>query len=298
MRIKHDSMKTNSKNFVSLIRPDQYIKNIFIFLPLFFGLKITDSYLFLNATCAFIAFSLTASAVYILNDLHDVEQDQLHPTKKSRPIASGAVTQSQAIALMVGLLFLGLSLSYILPLPITKIVLAYVAMNIVYTFYLKKTPILDVTVVAVGFVIRLFVGFYATGVSLSEWIIVMTFLLALFVALAKRRDDVKIFVNTGNKTRRVVDSYSLEFLDATTATMASVVIVSYIGYTTSAPVVERYHSEYLYLTAFFVILGIMRYLQFIFVLDDAGSPTKIVLTDRFIQLIILGWGLSFLFILY
>ena len=126
----------------------------------------------------------------------------------------------------------------------------------------------------------------------------MTFLLALFMALAKRRDDVLIFLNTGDKTRKVVDSYNLQFLDTAMAIMAAVVIVAYTVFSTSLEVVEKFRSEYLYLTVIFVILGIMRYLLIVFVKQDAGSPTKIVLKDSFIQLTILCWGLSFVLILY
>ena len=126
----------------------------------------------------------------------------------------------------------------------------------------------------------------------------MTFLLALFMALAKRRDDVLIYLDTGRKMRNVVDGYNLQFLDTAMGIMASVVIVAYVIYTTSTEVVARVHSEYLYLTALFVIIGIMRYLQIALVVKDSGSPTRIVLKDRFMQLTILGWGLTFAWILY
>ena len=298
MRIGYESIQFDWKNIFFLIRPDQYVKNTFIFLPLFFGLKIANFDLLLKAILAFVAFSLISSAVYVFNDLYDIDEDRLHPTKQHRPLASGAITQSQSIAVMSALFILGIALSCALPSSITAIVLAYVALNALYTLYFKHLPILDVTIVALCFVIRIFTGSSATGVPLSEWIIVMTFLLALFLALAKRRDDVRLFADTGNKMRKVVDSYSLQFLDISIASMASVVIVSYIVYTTSAPVAEDNQGGHLYLTSIFVILGILRYLQFVFVLHDAGNPTKIVLKDRFIQSTILCWGLSFVFMLY
>jgi 4-hydroxybenzoate polyprenyltransferase len=171
-------------------------------------------------------------------------------------------------------------------------------MNIAYSLYLKHVAIIDVTVIAIGFVLRLFVGAAVTDIELSMWIVIMTFLLALFMALAKRRDDVLIYLNTGKKMRKVIDGYNLQFLDAAMAIMASVVIVAYTIYTTSAEVVERVHSQYLYLTALFVILGIMRYLQITFVQKESGSPTRIVLKDRFVQLTLIGWILSFVWILY
>ncbi len=280
------------------MRPHQYIKNLFIFLPLFFALKITDPALLTNAIIAFIAFSLTASAIYTLNDYHDIEEDRQHPKKKDRPLASGAINKSQAISIMSVLFVAGFTLMAILSLKAAAILLAYVIMNIAYSFYLKHVAILDVVIIAIGFVLRLFIGSAVTDIPLSMWIVVMTFLLALFMALAKRRDDVLIYLDTGKKMRKVIDGYNLQFLDTAMAIMASVVIVSYTIYTTSPEVVARVHSEYLYLTSLFVILGIMRYLQVAFVLKDSGSPTKIVLKDRFMQLTLIGWVLSFAWILY
>ena len=291
-------MQINWKNIFLIIHPDQYIKNTFIFLPLFFELRINEFNLLLKATIAFIAFSMICSSVYILNDLHDIEDDRLHPKKKLRPIASGAITKLQSSITMVIFFLLGLALSFILIPSVTMVLMAYFVLNIFYTFYLKKVPIIDVATIAIFFVIRVLVGSIATDVSLSEWIVVLTFLLALFLALAKRRDDVKIFTDTGNKMRKVVDNYTLQFLDISTIMIASVVIVAYIVVLTSDFTVEKYHSQYLYLTALFVIVGIMRYLQFVFVINDAGSPTKIVLKDRFMQLTILCWGFSFVFMIY
>ncbi len=288
----------NLLDIIKLMRPNQYIKNLFIILPLFFAMKITDTELLNNAFIAFIAFSLTASAVYILNDYHDIEEDRQHPKKKDRPLASGAISKPQAIGIMAILFVAGFTLMASLPLKATAILAAYVIMNIAYSLYLKHIAILDVTIIAIGFVLRVFIGSVVTDIHLSMWIIIMTFLLALFMALAKRRDDVLIYLDTGKKMRRVIDGYNLQFLDTAMAIMAAVIIVAYIQYTTSTEVIERVHNEYLYLTAFFVILGIMRYLKIAFVLKSSGSPSNIVLKDRFIQLILIGWILSFTWILY
>ncbi len=283
---------------IKLMRPHQYIKNIFIFLPLFFALKITDTHLLLNASIAFIAFSLTASAIYALNDYHDIEEDRQHPTKKNRPLASGTITKAQAKIIITILFLVGFSLMALLSLEAVVILVAYIIINIAYSLQLKHVAILDITIIAIGFVLRLFIGSAATDIPLSMWIVIITFLLALFMALAKRRDDVLIFLETGKKMRRVIDGYNLQFLDTAMAIMASVVIVSYVMYATSTEAIARVHSEYLYLTSFFVILGIMRYLQITFVLKDSGSPTKIVLEDRFMQCILICWMISFAWILY
>lgn len=280
------------------MRPHQYIKNLFIFLPLFFALKIAETDLLLNANIAFIAFSLTASAIYTLNDYHDIEEDREHPKKKNRPLASGAITKPQAIVIMAALAAAGFTLIATLSLPAVGILATYVVMNIAYSFYLKHIAILDVVIIAIGFVLRLFIGSAVTGIALSHWIVIMTFLLALFMALAKRRDDVLIYLESGKKMRKVINGYNLQFLDTAMAIMASVVIVAYTIFTTSADTIEKFHTEYLYLTALFVILGIMRYLQIAFVHLDSGSPTKIILKDRFMQVTILAWVVSFVGILY
>lgn len=280
------------------MRVHQYIKNLFIFLPLFFAINLGDMVLLFIAFIAFIAFSLSASAIYTLNDYHDIEEDRQHPTKKNRPLASGAISKPQAIIIMSVLFALGAALMAFLSIKAAAILATYVVLNVAYTFYLKHVAILDVTIIAIGFVLRIFVGSVVTDTPLSMWIVLMTFLLALFMALAKRRDDVLIFLDTGKKMRKVIDGYNLKFLDSAMAIMASVVIVAYINYSTSSEVVERFHSQYLYLTSIFVILGIMRYLQIAFVHLDSGSPTRIVLKDRFLQLTIAAWISSFAWILY
>ena len=285
-------------SIIKLMRPHQYIKNGFIFLPLFFASQITNTALFLNATIAFLAFSLTASAIYILNDYHDIEDDRQHPKKKNRPLASGAITKPQAIFFMLVLAIAGTALMAAVSYSATSILLAYVIMNIAYSFHFKHVAIIDVTIIAIGFVLRLFVGSIATDIPLSMWIVIMTFLLALFMALAKRRDDVLIYMDTGKRMRKVIDGYNLQFLDTAMAIMASVVIVAYTIYTTSSEVIERVQSDHLYLTALFVIVGIMRYLQITFVEQNSGSPTRIALADRFIQLTLIGWAASFALILY
>jgi len=289
-------MRINS--ILKLMRPHQYIKNIFIFLPLFFALKITNKVLLLDSILAFIAFSLSASAVYIFNDSCDIEEDQEHPKKKTRPLASGDISKTKAFIIMCILLIISFSLMSYLSIMASFILCSYVLMNIGYSHYLKHIAIIDITTIAIGFVLRLFVGSTVTNIHLSMWIVIMTFLLALFMALAKRRDDVLIYESTGHKMRKVIDGYNLQFLDTAMAIMASIVIVAYLMYTTSTEVVDRVGNEYLYLTAVFVIIGIMRYLKISLIHGDSGSPTKIIFKDLFIQLTLLAWFLSFTWILY
>ena len=286
------------QNILKLIRPHQYIKNLFIFAPLFFVGQIANVELFLNLVVTFIAFSISASAIYILNDFQDIEEDRQHPEKKYRPLASGAISKKTAIVLMNTFFIVGISLMATLSLQALVILCLYIALNFGYSFYFKRIAILDVTIISIGFVLRLFVGSAVIEIPLSMWIVIMTFLLSLFLALAKRRDDVLLFINTGKKMRKAIGGYNLQFIDGAMMIMASVVIVSYILYTTSIDVFQSAQSEYLYLTALFVILGIMRYLQIAFIESDSGSPTKIIFNDKFIQVTILARILSFVWIIY
>ena len=286
------------KHIIKLMRPHQYIKNLFIFLPLFFSGNIQNMALFGQSFLAFAAFCICASGIYIVNDYCDIEDDRQHPEKRFRPLASGAVTSKVALILIISLFIVGGGLIASASLQAGAILLAYVVMNIAYSFHLKHIAIIDVYIIAIGFVLRLFVGSVVTGIHLSMWIVIMTFLLALFMALAKRRDDTLIFLDTGKKMRTVIDGYNLQFIDVAMMITATVVIVSYIQYTTSGDVTAKWHSEHLYLTAFFVMLGILRYLQIAFVEKDSGSPTRIVLKDTFLQLTIVGWVASFGWIIY
>lgn len=285
------------KRFLSLLRVHQYIKNLFVFAPLFFAAKAFDVSLLLNSGIAFLAFCLCASAIYIVNDIRDVEEDRQHDKKKSRAIAAGEISIKTALIIAFILLLLGfgmlsqVSISATLPLAI------YVLFNLAYSWRLKHVAILDVSIIALGFVLRLFVGAESSGIPLSSWIVIITFLLALFLALAKRRDDVLIYTNTGKKMRKVIDGYNLQFLDLSMTLMAAVVIVSYIFYTTSSSALSVSH-ERLYLTSVFVVLGILRYLQITIVEENSGSPTQIVLKDLFMQIVLLAWLASFFWIIY
>jgi len=291
-------MSSSVKSLIGLMRPHQYVKNLFIFLPLFFVGKMDNVELFVDAFFAFIAFSLSASAIYILNDYRDIEEDRQHPRKQFRPLAAGTVSPQQAIIIMFLLAASGLVLMAWLSIDAFIVLSAYIVFNLAYSFKLKHVAILDISIIATGFVLRLFIGSTVTAITLSSWIVIMTFLLALFLALAKRRDDVLIFEQTGKKMRQVVDGYNRQLIDTAMAIMAAVVIVSYILYTTSQDVVLRLGSNYLYLTSVFVIIGILRYLQISFVMENSGSPTHIVLSDRFLQVTIILWLAVFGWIIY
>jgi 4-hydroxybenzoate polyprenyltransferase len=286
------------KNYLQLMRIHHYSKNLFLYMPLFFGLKITDSFLFMKTTVAALSFCLVSSSVYILNDLYDREDDREHPEKKERPIASGRVGTRSALTLMVLLMSGGLSLSLPVNIKVLYLLLVYILINTAYTLVLKHLVLVDVLIISAGFIIRLSAGSVAGGIELSSWIVVMTFLLALFLSLAKRRYDLIIYLESGNKVRKVIDGYNLEFLNTAMMIMASVVIVSYLMYTSSPAVIRKTGSASLYITVFWVITGILRYMQITFIENKSGSPTIILLRDRFIQLVILGWLITFGVIIY
>jgi len=289
----------NIKIIVKLLRPHQYVKNLLVFLPLFFGMKFLNFDRLLYTCLVFVCFSLIASAVYVFNDVYDVEEDKRHPEKRNRPVASGLVSKGEAYGIFFVLLFVGSILTLLtLPTEVSGVLLIYIVLNLLYTVKLKHISILDITVIAFGFVLRLFAGAAVGKIELSHWIIVMTFLLALFLALAKRRDDLLIFIADGKMLRKSIEGYNLIFVDTAMSIMAAVIIVSYVLYTVSAEVITRFHTDKLYLTTFFVILGVLRYLQVTFVKEESGDPSWILLHDRFLQCVVLGWLILFGLIIY
>lgn len=281
--------------YLQLLRLHQYVKNGFILAPLFFAFRFTDLHLLGNLVVVAMGFSFVASAIYILNDYFDREADRQHPTKRNRPLAAGSVTVTGAFAMFGGLLGLGGAMIGLVSLDALLITGLYVLNNLLYSYRFKHVPILDVTQIALGFVLRLYVG-QAAGeglTPLSMWIVLVTFMLALFLGFAKRRDDVLLALD-GNKVRKAIDGYNLEFINGAMMLMASVTIVSYISYTISAEVISRLHTDQLYYTVLFVVVGILRYMQITFVEQKSGSPTKVLLRDLFLQLCIVGWLITFI----
>lgn len=285
------------RQWIVLVRVKQWVKNLFVFLPIFFGASLLDSAMLMNVIFAFILFCAMASAVYIFNDIIDVTEDRRHPTKKNRPIASGKINPRIAMLVYIILCFGTIIIGFLWSFGIGLAVIFYLGSNIIYSIKLKHIPIVDVFIVASGFIVRLYIGAEAANIQLSEWIVIMTFLLTLFLALSKRRADVLIYKESGKKTRKVIDGYTLDFLNTSMVIMVSVCIVAYIMYTTDQEIILRFNSNYVYLTSVFVLLGLLRYLQI--VLDDSlRSPVQIFYTDRIIQSSILLWILSLAMIIY
>jgi len=284
--------------YLSLIRFPQYLKNLIIFAPLFFGGRLFHPPAAWSAWWAFACFCLTASAVYIFNDLKDADYDRAHPVKKERPIASGAVAPGRAAAVMVLLLVLSLGLGAVfLELPVLGMMAAYFLVNLLYSWRLKHLPVVDVLLIGLFFVLRVFIGGAAAGVPVSHWLVLMAFLLALFLALAKRRDDL-VLAARGSEPRPSIDGYNLEFVSAGLNILAGVLIVCYLLYTISPEVMAKHSAPRLYLTVFWVIAGLLRYLQLTLVREESGSPTKVLLRDRFLQAVVLLWVINLFFTLY
>lgn len=287
------------RDYLTLMRPHQYVKNLVLFFPALFALQLTLDHgeIIWKIAIGTVAFSLVASAVYILNDYIDREHDREHPTKKDRPLASGRVKASTALTLMGVLVVLGLGIFAWLSMSALYLAIGYLIMNVLYSVRLKHIPIIDIFIIALGFVIRIAIGSEVGDIPLSMWIILMTYLLALFLALAKRRDDVLLAAG-GKKVRKSIDGYNLEFINGAMMVMASVLIVSYISYTIAPDGGKKFGSEYLYITVFFVLLGILRYMQITFVEQKSGSPTQVLFKDLFLQLTLLGWLVTFVILIY
>ncbi len=284
-----------------LIRPKQWVKNVFVLLPLFFSGNLFDWPLLGGALLTMLAYCFIASSVYCYNDIVDVEADRRHPVKCKRPIASGAISVRMGYALMALMFLLSMGMVALLSvnrLQVGGVLLFYYVMNLGYCAKLKQYAIIDVCVVAFGFVLRIVAGGEACDVLLSKWIVLMTFLLTLFLSFAKRRDDVLRMNKTGEAPRKNTIRYNLTFINQAITITASVTLVCYIMYTVSPEVAEHFNNEYLYLTTVFVILGLLRYIQIAVVDEKSGDPTKVVLHDRFTQLIIAGWVLTFMFMIY
>ena len=291
------------KDMLKLIRPKQWIKNMFVSIPMFFGGELFNSYALIYSSVVFFAFSFIASSIYCYNDIVDVDADRRHPVKCHRPVASGAISLRKAYAMMWTMFALGIA-TIMLLLPddslyeVLTVVLIYYVLNLTYCSKLKQYAIIDVCIIAFGFVLRILAGGMASETVLSKWLVLMTFLITLFLSFAKRRDDVLRMNETGEPPRKNTVRYNLTFINQAITISASMTLVCYIMYTVSPEVCDRFNLEYLYLTTVLVIIGLLRYIQIAVVDEKSGDPTKVILHDRFSQIVVAAWILSFLIIIY
>ena len=280
-----------------LARPRQWIKNAFVAAPLFFTPAAISAGSLLRTALAVAIFCLLSSTAYAINDWFDRDADRLHPEKRTRPIAAGEVSGGEAAVLVAVLLFVVFALGLtLLPGEFSLVAFGYFALNLFYSLKLKNMAILDVLTIAVGFVLRIDAGALVIGVRPSVWIVVCAFLLALFLALAKRRDDLVRTLDADH--RASLAGYNRRFIETGLAMVLGSLLVSYVIYTTDAAVIARYGTEKLYLTVPFVAAGILRYLQITLVEERSGSPTDIMFSDRFIAVAVLGWVVTFAALIY
>ncbi len=289
--------------YFKLLRIEQWIKNLFVFIALFFSGKITEVDLFVKSIYAFFIFSITASIIYIINDYSDIESDKQHPEKKKRPLASGAISKSMAKTLLVGLFVLNIALFFLgrnwFHTDLIKfgiIILFYFLMNLAYTFKLKHVAIVDICIIATGFVLRVLAGGYITGIEISQWAILLTFILALVLAIGKRRGEL-INAQISGKTRKSLDGYNVLFADIVLSISCALAIVCYMMFTLSPEVQQKFHPRVFY-TVIFVVFAFLRYLQQTLVYNKTESPTKIVYKDRYIQITLILWLATFLLQIY
>ncbi len=282
---------------IKLLRPKQWLKNTFLLTPAFFSqIKLGQAEVF-HLILGFIIFSLLSSAIYVLNDYLDREGDRAHSLKKNRPIASGAVPEHHALFMFPGLLiFCAIVTIYALPVNFGYCALVYFIINIAYCFYLKHQSLIDVFCISTGFMLRVSAGAALVDVPVGRWIFLCTGFVSLFLAFAKRRDDIMRSADTNS--RRSLKGYNRQFLDVACAASITATLICYALYTADREVMDRLGSEDLYLTVPFVTAGVFRYLQIAFVDQRSGDPTHAVAGDRFILSMLLLWAGCFVYLIY
>ena len=279
------------------IRPIEWIKNVFVLAPLFFSGQGKDfAKLFVVGT-VFLAFCCVSSAIYLFNDINDRELDRLHPRKKTRPIASGEL--SVGLAATVAAIFACTGLLFVAFQPLALfLLLAYGLINVFYSLWLKHIVIVDIFCIAAGFVLRVFAGGVAIGVSPSSWLILATFLLSLFLALAKRRHEILISEASSSDHRPVLEQYNLKLVDELISVVTPVTLITYVLYTLDPSTASRFNAQHLYLTSVFVVFGIFRYLYLIHRMKLGGAPAELLTKDIPLMVAIICWIASFFLIVY
>lgn len=281
------------KGGILLLRPRQWIKNLFIFAALLFSRSIDKPPMILEALYAFFCFCMASSTVYIFNDIIDMEKDRKHPRKRKRPLASGLITRNEAIYIIAFLLPSSVILSYLLNYGFGLIVTAYLLNNLLYTLYIKHMVILDVMSIALGFILRVAGGAIAIGVLISPWLLLCTFLLALFLGFSKRRNELLILGEAAESHRMILEHYSMEFIDNMLSIVTASTLISYSLYTFFASEVR-----YSMITILFVLYGIFRYQYIIYNKKLGESPEEIVLMDKPLLIDIILWVSASILILY
>jgi 4-hydroxybenzoate polyprenyltransferase len=280
-------------DYLQLLRPKQWIKNLFVFAALIFARDVFQLPLLGLTAAAFVCFSLSSSGIYIINDILDVEHDRNHPVKRHRPIASGRIQVGSALCLALALLAAGLIGSFLVTWPLGLVVLVYISIMVLYSLWLKQQVILDVFTIAAGFILRVVAGAAATGVYLSPWLLLCTVFLSLFIALGKRRHELYLLNDNAAEHRSALSSYSFAFIDQMVGIATSATIISYSLYTFLAPT-----NRNLIYTIPFVLYGLFRYLFVIYQQQSGGAPEDVLLRDRPLLAAVVLWIIACAIILY
>lgn len=268
------------KVYFNLLRVPQWIKNFFIFVPLIFSKHLFDIGYFKTSLLGFAIFCMISSSIYIINDLIDIEEDRVHPTKKFRPIAAGLISERLANVIAVILALLTFSLLPLTNFYFSATVIAYYIITILYSYKLKHIVILDVFTIAAGFMIRILAGAFIIDVEISSWLILTTMFISLFLAVMKRRSELKHTGNNENTTtRKVLAHYSNEFVDQMSTVTSAGVIICYALYTVSQRTVTVFKTENLIYTTPFVVFGIFRYMYLVYVGQKGENAVEIILSD-------------------
>ncbi|MGC8797454.1 MAG: decaprenyl-phosphate phosphoribosyltransferase [candidate division WOR-3 bacterium] len=285
-------------NIIKSMRPKQWVKNLLVFAALIFSENLLAGTRLLRSIAAFVAFCLVSGAVYIINDIVDRENDRMHPKKRLRPIASGKLPLSTAAIAAVIAVSIGIGGGFYLDRRFGLVIAAYFLLQLAYSFMLKKVVVLDVMVVAAGFAMRAIAGTYVISVQISPWLFVCAILLALFLALAKRRHELLFLEGGGISHRSVLGKYSETLLDQMIAVATSATVIAYCLYTIAPETVRKFGTHNLILTVPFVLYGIYRYLYLVYRREEGGAPEKVLFTDLPLIVDVFLWLLSVVVILY
>ena len=290
-------MREMLKAIIRAMRPRQWPKNVFIFAALVFDEQLTQKEPLLRTIAGFVLLCLISSAVYLLNDIADVESDRQHPTKRNRPIAAGQLSIPLALVLAIAMAAFALAAGFALEPSFGWIITLYFVINLLYSLWLKHKPIIDVMIIAAGFVLRVAAGVVLIEVArFSPWLYVCTTLLALIIGFGKRRAEIILLADGANAHRKVLDGYTIGFLDQLIVVVSATTIMAYSLYTFSALNLPSNHL--MMLTIPFVIYGVFRYLYLIHVEDAGGAPEELILSDRPLLATLIFWGLLAVAILY
>lgn len=290
--------RTAAVNLLISLRPGQWTKNLLVFAGLLFGERLLEPPAVARAVAAFAIFCALSGAVYLVNDVADREHDRVHPLKATRPIASGALSVSRAIAAAVILCAAALAASVAIGVWFALTAAAYIALQALYSGPVKQIVILDVLTLAMGFVLRAVAGAVAVNVAISHWLLVCTLLLALFIALAKRRHEIVLLAGEASNHRRILGEYNAYLLDQMIAVVTASTLIAYIFYTVSPETQEKFGGPWLGLTIPFPLYGIFRYLYLVHRREGGGSPADLLLTDRPLLVCVALWALAVALIIY